>query len=320
MLYSFIIPVYNAEPYLSAALDSVLQQDASSHYEIVLIDDGSTDRSGAICGEYAAKDARVRVIRQENAGASAARNTGIRAARGQYILFLDSDDFFSPGLFPVLDSLTKPRPDMITFASRHFFDRVENGIELRQALSPSGESGTKWLNSLFQIPAVPLSFGCLYGIQRTFLKKHQILFRPELRVSEDFDFIMRCLQAAESITGTDQILYNYRFVSTGLSKAPNPEKYLDALTVKAQYFRQYPTAAMANYYCGTTIALARLGNRKVLQNVVQFVKENRDIWDYVTDQYTKLGLFFFRFLGCYNGSAVFCALQDFKHRITKRRK
>jgi glycosyltransferase involved in cell wall biosynthesis len=96
-LVSVIIPVYNAEKYLARAIDSVLGQ-THSELELILVDDGSRDRSGAICDEYAARDPRVRVIHKANAGVSAARNDGIEASRGEWIAFCDNDDFYSPGM------------------------------------------------------------------------------------------------------------------------------------------------------------------------------------------------------------------------------
>lgn len=93
-LISVIIPVYNVEEYLEKCVDSVLQQDYD-HLEILLIDDGSSDQSGKICDEYAQKDSRVLVIHQKNGGVSCARNTGVANASGQYITFVDSDDYVS---------------------------------------------------------------------------------------------------------------------------------------------------------------------------------------------------------------------------------
>lgn len=90
-MISVIIPVYNVEKYLAPCLDSVINQTYTD-WEAVLVDDGSTDASPAICEEYAGKDGRFRLIRQENGGLSAARNTGIAACKGDYITFLDSDD------------------------------------------------------------------------------------------------------------------------------------------------------------------------------------------------------------------------------------
>ena len=90
--YSIIVPVYNVEDYLPECVDSLLAQDTATPYEILLVDDGSTDSSGSICDAYADKDARVRVIHKSNGGVSSARNTGIQMAKGAYIFFVDSDD------------------------------------------------------------------------------------------------------------------------------------------------------------------------------------------------------------------------------------
>lgn len=100
-LISVIIPVYNVEKYLRECVDSVLSQ-TYSNLEILLIDDGSTDSSGEICDEYATRDGQIRVIHQKNGGLSAARNAGLDAASGQYICFIDSDDFVAPHFLEVL--------------------------------------------------------------------------------------------------------------------------------------------------------------------------------------------------------------------------
>ena len=98
---SVIIPVYNVAAYLSQCLDSVLNQDHED-LEVIVIDDGSTDSSGAICDRYAAKDSRVRVIHQRNAGAAAAKNAGLRVATGQYLSFVDSDDYLEPNVYGLM--------------------------------------------------------------------------------------------------------------------------------------------------------------------------------------------------------------------------
>ena len=104
---SIIIPVYNVEPYLRKCVDSVLHQDlSSSEYEVILVNDGSTDNSGVICDEYASssfinslnRSVVIKVIHQKNAGLSAARNAGIAAARGEYLCFVDSDDYWEPNV------------------------------------------------------------------------------------------------------------------------------------------------------------------------------------------------------------------------------
>ena len=88
---SIIIPVYNTENYLHCCIDSILAQTYTD-FELLLIDDGSTDKSSKICDEYAEKDSRIRVIHKENGGANAARKLGIEKANGEYVIFVDSDD------------------------------------------------------------------------------------------------------------------------------------------------------------------------------------------------------------------------------------
>lgn len=96
-LISVIVPVYNAEKYLGRCIESVLAQ-THGNLEVILVDDGSADRSGAICDWYAGQDNRVKVIHKANGGVSAARNDGMEASRGEYIAFCDNDDFYAPGM------------------------------------------------------------------------------------------------------------------------------------------------------------------------------------------------------------------------------
>lgn len=107
MKSSVVIPIYNAEKYLNQCLDSLLIQDYSD-YEIILVDDGSPDCCGAICDEYAEKDTRIKVIHQKNAGVSAARNAGMSLAKGEYITFVDSDDWVDSDYLSTLVAYMKP--------------------------------------------------------------------------------------------------------------------------------------------------------------------------------------------------------------------
>ena len=93
---SIIVPVFNVRNYLSDCIDSIISQSYSD-FECILIDDGSTDGSGAICDEYAKKDSRIRVFHKENGGVSSARNIGLDNASGEWIYFVDSDDQILPG-------------------------------------------------------------------------------------------------------------------------------------------------------------------------------------------------------------------------------
>ena len=115
MRFSIIVPVYNTGPYLRRCVQSVFGQDFSD-WELLLIDDGSTDQSGEIADSYEEKDARVRVLHQTNSGQFFARQRGILLARGEYLLFLDSDDAMDPVCLKTIDKvLTEKKPDILLF-------------------------------------------------------------------------------------------------------------------------------------------------------------------------------------------------------------
>ena len=119
-LISVIVPVYNVEHYLNRCVDSILAQTYSD-LEILLVDDGSTDSSGAICDAYARQDARVQVIHKKNGGLSDARNCGIEHAKGRYFCFVDSDDGIAPQMIEVLyRNLLNAGADVSAVALKYF--------------------------------------------------------------------------------------------------------------------------------------------------------------------------------------------------------
>jgi len=124
-MISVVIPVYNVEKYLAESVESVLGQSYTD-YEIILVDDGATDSSGRMCDEFAQKDSRIRVIHQKNGGLSAARNTGLKAARGAYVYFLDSDDYIEEYTLERLAALAESeQADVVFFDGYVFFDECE---------------------------------------------------------------------------------------------------------------------------------------------------------------------------------------------------
>ena len=126
-LISVIVPVYNVESYVAECIESI-QNQTYMNLEIILVDDGSKDMSGDICDQYAAYDERIKVIHQENGGLSAARNTGIEAANGDYISFVDSDDYIGLTLFEDMLQLLKEYDlDIIEFTA--FRDKSGDIIE-----------------------------------------------------------------------------------------------------------------------------------------------------------------------------------------------
>ena len=204
---SIIVPVYNVERYLRECLDSIAQLKAFS-WEAILIDDGSTDSSGAICDEYAKREQKFRVIHQKNAGVSAARNAGLEAAEGEWIWFVDSDDSINPD-FEILNPEVLNDADYVLFDMRKFRDGEElNTLE--------HQKGTVKCTDLSKN-----DFLCKYQCnhhQRLFYKKtwvmidhHQRLaFSLGTRVGEDLEFQYKYLTRCQRPARLDAVLYNYR--------------------------------------------------------------------------------------------------------------
>lgn len=190
--FSIIIPVYNAEKYLHSGLDSLLAQTCGS-WEAVCIDDGSTDGSAAVLEEYASRNARFRVLRQENSGVSVARNRGIREARGEWVTFLDADDWLSEDILEVLLPHTRRESvDVIGFETAiHFEDGIEHasGMEEVFRLKKEGE-----------YPSLPENIDNMIGsccgkaYRRDFLLGHGITFPLGMRQEDEVFY--RCAMGA----------------------------------------------------------------------------------------------------------------------------
>ena len=156
-LISFIVPIYNVERYLQKCVDSILAQ-SYSNIEVVLVDDGSTDESVAICDSYANRDKRVQVIHKENGGASSARNEGLSFAHGSYIAFIDSDDYVSPSMAEkLLDAISKTDSDlaMCNFA---YTDELGN---ITESFSDDTKAGEYRPEELLRKVAAGWTFGIL---------------------------------------------------------------------------------------------------------------------------------------------------------------
>lgn len=225
ILLSVIIPVYNAQQYLSRAIDSVKSQ-LKARMELILVDDGSSDGSGGICDGYAAEDSRILVIHQTNAGASAARNRGIRQARGQYISFLDADDEILPSAYEALeDILEQYHPDLVDFGWKYVTlqgDTQENHHRLpkNQLLDQQIITDTVLpvMLNLVDNPGARI-FPFLWNkvFKRSIILENGIQLPENCRVWEDNPFIVQYLKYCRSYYSLDWILYTYHGTPRSLS-------------------------------------------------------------------------------------------------------
>ena len=129
-LVSIIVPIYNAQKYLKACIDSLITQKYEE-IEVVLVNDGSSDKSEEICLEYANKDKRVKYHPKKNGGVSSARNYGISKAKGKYIFFIDSDDYLAPDVIGALVEKTKNSNNLISVKHKLVFDNNEKNVNLK---------------------------------------------------------------------------------------------------------------------------------------------------------------------------------------------
>ena len=222
---SVIIPVYNVKKYLHQCIDSVLCQEYSD-FEIVLVDDGSTDGSGKICDEYAARDTRIIVIHQPNGGSSGARNRGLKEATGTYVCFLDSDDYWENEHF--LSSLTGSAlgKDLILFGMKKYVERSGRLIESAAPVGdklPEGKDGLiAYLINHGQFTAS----ACTKMVKRELLSANDIFFREGV-TSEDIEWSGKVLLRSKSAAYVDVSGYIYRQRENSITSTMTKRNILD---------------------------------------------------------------------------------------------
>lgn len=315
LVYSVIIPVYNAEKYLDDCVQSVLAQTSASAFEIILVNDGSRDGSATICDRYAAQDARIRAIHQVNQGVSVARNTGIAAAKGQYVLFLDSDDLWTENFLATIDAYTAGQPDMIEFGSYTFSDSglCKKNIPTCKA---AGESGMDYLALHEKMGVMPMVTCWAAAFRRDFLEQHQLRFPVGVSYGEDFRFCMYCLQKAQSIHTIDRALYRYRVNETSVTRTPNVKKIRDVLLTCSEMYRLYPGKLLADYYCMSIWTIEGLKRADVPQ-LHDLLQENRDILKKVAGKRARLARSLYAVFGWYNGAKVLRMMSNIRDSVRK---
>ena len=225
MLISIIVPVYNVEKYLKCCIQSILNQ-TYKNIEIILVDDGSTDNSGIICDEYQKKHKNIKVIHKKNEGLGMARNSGMEIMSGDYVTFIDSDDYIDKDLIEKLYiNISKGNYDI----SKSGFKRVNDDGKVYQ--------NRQYQNEIFQKEDVknillPRMIGslpdkkdsiemcvCASLYNTKYIKEHNIKFPSErVLISEDLIFNIEYMQFAKAACTIDYVGYNYRFNPNSLTK------------------------------------------------------------------------------------------------------
>jgi heptose III glucuronosyltransferase len=208
-LLSIVMPVYNVAPYLPRCLESLAALTPPAN-EIIVVDDGSTDDCPRILAEFALRLPQMRVIRQENGGLSAARNTGLDAARGKYLAFVDSDDFVEPDAYcEALRLAEDEQLDMVLLnANYHFEGREQDYAIYADAESTDVIPGREWLRHRFRAGRF-LHMVWMHLYRRDFIERHHFRFVPRL-IHEDVIWTTEALLAAQRVRYTGHIAVHYR--------------------------------------------------------------------------------------------------------------
>jgi glycosyltransferase involved in cell wall biosynthesis len=265
---SIIVPVYNVAPYLRKCVDSLLAQDISD-YEIILVDDGSTDESGIICDEYATSSLStagtspfseadhsiipIRVIHQENGGLSAARNSGVKIANGDYLMFVDSDDYIEPNVLgKLMAQVERDDLDVLRFDYQNVritsegltkryevFEPYKRSHRLENDYSEVVTDGVTFLNTRMSTACYAVMFilrrDMILNLKSEIINhKSEIddcLFTPGIYF-EDTDWTPRMLVRAYRVASTNTVVYNYLQREGSITKAVNRSKQQKVLDDK----------------------------------------------------------------------------------------
>jgi glycosyltransferase involved in cell wall biosynthesis len=241
---SVVMPVYNAFDYLRPAMDSVLDQTLKE-IEVICIDDGSTDHSLDILKEYQEKDARIRIVTENNAGPSTARNKGLVRARGEYTIFLDADDFFEPDLLSTLYALAEENSLDIALCEFDIYNE-KHAHFTRQAPQPHEDilSGGRVVSKSEEPDYIlQCHTGYIWNklFRTEFLRAKELTFAPELYVFEDIYFTTATFSLAERIAATDRVLVHHR-VHSEQSRPRLFRKYLNQIPVVYLRIKEFLTS------------------------------------------------------------------------------
>ena len=248
-LVSVIVPIYNAESTLRKSVDSVLNQTMTD-YEVILVDDGSTDSSSMICDEYESKDKRVSVIHQPNGGLSDARNKGIAKAKGKWVTFVDSDDWIESSY---IENFVLHLGNKDLVIQGYQYDSSRQGIVRYRDFDTDFPEVV--LNHLFDTKEslVGVTVDKLYN--RQIIVNNNLLFNTEIHFAEDAIFFFEYLKYVSSIGVQSTIGYHYVITDKGLTGKRHPTEYylrildifiekLDALNVSLDFRNKYIWNAM----------------------------------------------------------------------------
>lgn len=263
---SIIIPVYNVQDYLEICLQSLENQTIKNCYEVILVDDGSKDRSSSICDKYASNNEIFKVYHRQNAGASASRNFGIEHAHGKYITFVDSDDYVSENYVETIINNISDDLDLVYFSLAQFY---EDGCVTHFHREPFEARETEDVeNRLLSLKhnsqhIETFSFTVNKCFNRDVIMKNNIRFCDLLSTREDDIFTNDYCRYTKSVKYVDEILYYYRIGHSSLTRKHKSREELKLLAremsrstdwIKTKRLRDFQTNRIFGFYMDASYA------------------------------------------------------------------
>ena len=208
-MISVIVPVYNAEKYLYQCVDSILNQSFVD-IELLLINDGSNDNSMAICNEYAQSDSRVRVLEKDNGGVASARNLGLDYAKGEWITFIDADDWVAPSfLGDVYEKAIDGTADIIFVDIKYKWPNYEDIYHTYRWHGTPQDALIDYLTQTRNCPGWGL-------VRSSLIKDNHFRFPENITIYEDFHLLVRLVYKSKTILNVEKPLYNYRMQGSSI--------------------------------------------------------------------------------------------------------
>ncbi len=284
-----IMPVYNEESYLAVALDSVLTQTLSD-IELICIDDGSTDSSLEILKEYHGKDERVRILTENNAGPALARNNGIRRARGEFLAFLDADDFYEPTFLEKLYELAKSESLDIAIARYDFYNSSQSKFEATSGADYSRIYEPGKVTSKSEHPdkilasSISSAWNKLYN--KSFVVDNGLSFLTGVRIYEDVYFAVNSMALAQRIGKVHEVLMHHR-IHSEQSRAKMFDRYYSQ--VPDVYLKIQEFLMQHGMYAPLSRAYLNLTVSRCSKIFELLSDENREkFWTMLHEEYAKL--------------------------------
>lgn len=274
---SIVIPLYNAEKYIRNCIEPILESDLpDDSFEIVVVDDGSTDNGFQVVTEYLKSHTNIRVCRQENQGQSVARNRGVVESNGEYIWFIDSDDSVDVHLRPVFDSLQQNQHvDILALQLERVSEEGDKlGVECNQ---PTLNHNKLMTGRTAVVQGYNPSSACALIMRKQFLKINSLSFMPGI-THQDVELTYRAMAYAKSVIFTDLRPYKYIIHPTSTSQSTNPEKkkkYVSDEIIIIKSFRELATKMSADSACSATIYNR---SQNALLGLLLQLRRNRHTW------------------------------------------